>query len=481
VTPVRERSVLSRAELLFVGAATALTRWWFRPPAPDGFDSIDFLLGMERGLDLAKLQPHFPGYPVYVGLGAALCKLGLSPLTAATSISAAAAGLTAVGLAVCAVRLAGRKAGVAVSVLHAVAWLPLLLGSAALSDSLGTACAVLSFACLVGPSPKPGASGFAAGLLLGTRLSYWPIFISLAVFCRRSVGATPLHLRIAAGALAGTLLWAVPFFAIVGVPEFFALGTAHVRGHFAQWGGTLNTRPQLPERAIALARDLFFDGFAPSAVAVTLIVVMVASAMLVARRRHETFGARFEIGTILWVLLPYAVWVFAAQNVVEQPRHALPLVVGGLLVLGCFVSSHRGVLAGVAATALCVTLPLAWQRHTIPSAGAQAAAYVATHYSPARTAVMAGRSWRFFSELPGLYALHERGALSEVIVDLGRFDRLPENVVLTSEIDLPSGAFDSRFSPRWRVEAGPRFCVDARIDRAAPCLGLSRLVWSPGG
>jgi hypothetical protein len=67
-----------------------------------------------------------------------------------------------------------------------------------------------------------------------------------------------------------------------------------------------------------------------------------------------------------------------------------------------------------------------------------------------------------------------------VLVDLSRFDRLPPNIFLTSEVDLHSGQGESAPLPRqWRIEPGPRFCRDARIDRADTCLGLSRLVWSP--
>jgi hypothetical protein len=101
------------------------------------------------------------------------------------------------------------------------------------------------------------------------------------------------------------------------------------------------------------------------------------------------------------------------------------------------------------------------------------------HERPERTFIAAGRSSRFFEAQAEPFPVRQHVMLGDVIGSLVRSDRLPEVILVTSEIDLHSGAGPRSPLPNhWRVEPGPSFCRDARIDRAQPCLGLSRLVWS---
>ena len=148
-------------------------------------------------------------------------------------------------------------------------------------------------------------------------------------------------------------------------------------------------------------------------------------------------------------------------------------------MLGCVLSLHPLAAGLVALAAACVNLPLIRERRQLGPAPAQAAAWVLAQSPAGDTAIMADRTWRFFTELPGPYIVRQHAWLSEVVVDLSRFNRLPTNIYLTSEVDPHSGMGEGSALPRlWKLEPGPRFCRDARIDRAQPCLGLSKLVWS---
>lgn len=486
MSPGRERWLLGG-----LTGAVVLSRWLLRAEVPDDYDSFGFVLGMGRKYDLGLFQPQFPGYPVYVALGAGFCRLGVPALAAAAAISSVASGVSGAGLAICARRLAGTGAAVAVLALHLVAWLPWLLGGGAWSEPLGMALAVMAFALLALPVPWPGASGFCAGLLLGVRASYWPLVLSLLVLALMQRAPQPEDRRrrpwrVLIGAAVGVVVWAVPFLAFVGPRRLFELGTTHLAGHFGQWGGTVATRPDVLERARACLRGLFFDGVAPSWPALAGIVIVVAVVVAVtalwAHRRRRTRGlipgARFAAGTILVVLAPYALWAFLAQNVTEQPRHLLPLVEGELLLLGCYLAPHRLAVAGVCLLIAAVSAPLALERHRVPPAAAQAAAWVARNEPPARTLIAAGRSSRFFETL-GETPVRQHLLLADLIVDLGRLARWPEVILVTSEIDLHSGAGPTSPLPRyWHVRPGPTFCRDPRIDRAQPCLSLSQLVWS---
>ena len=86
-----------RWALLASALAIFVLRFVLRARVPDDYDSIGFVLALDD-FDLARMQPHAPGYPVYVALGRALHFLGLDPLAAAIAVSAAASSATACGL-----------------------------------------------------------------------------------------------------------------------------------------------------------------------------------------------------------------------------------------------------------------------------------------------------------------------------------------------------------------------------------------------
>src|SRR5262245_21037259 len=193
---------LPTAPLVVVAAlAVGALRWLLRARGPDDYDSIGFVRALVS-FDLARLQPHFPGYPVYVALGRAAMRLGLSPLLAATLVSALAAAATAAAVwrlgAVAAAHFSSGGAGEhadapasarmdarggwAAMALYTAAWLPWLLGGAALSDATATAFVAGAFALYTVEGAAAAAfAGGAIALALGTRASYWPLALSFAI------------------------------------------------------------------------------------------------------------------------------------------------------------------------------------------------------------------------------------------------------------------------------------------------------------
>jgi hypothetical protein len=437
----------------------------------DDPDSLDFLLGMADRFDLAALQPHFPGYPVYIGLGALLSRgLGFPAIEAATAISALASGASAIGLMVLAEAFDPRPAArFGVAALHAVAWLPWFLGSGAQSESLGAALTIWSFALLARERTSifgGVASGVLAGLALGVRASYWPLALSALGLARRRAGLRgPL-----VGGLLGVAAWAVPLVGLTGPLNLIRLGRTHLAGHFVQWGGSVVTRPDPWERLSAFVRDLAFDGIAPSSAALFGAAAVACLAWLLGRRGSRS--VQFDARPLLVALAPYALWVLLAQNVVEQPRHVLPLVEGALLLGGLLLAPYPRALVFVVLCVFAASAPLAIERHTAKPAAAQAADWILGR-APEGTAVFAGRSMRFFEARPERFTVSQRPRLADVIAELARVDRFPSAIWLVSELDLEP------VPERWRIAPGPEFCRDARIDRAAPCLRLLQLTYDP--
>lgn len=476
---IRARSI--RPAALAWGAALAIgaSRYALRARVPDDYDAIGFVLAL-TDFDLAKFQPHFPGYPVYVALGRLAAPCFTDPLDAAELVSAGAAAVTAAGLFSLGARLGSPRQGALAVGLYAVAASPFILGGAALSDGTAAAFLVLAFAALA--AHRPALGGAAAALMLGARASAWPL--ALSWLAAMALWRPADRLRATLGFAGGLLAWAVPFVLIVGPDRLRALGAAHLRGHFTEWGGSVATRPGLMDRGLAFARDLLLDGIAPRPWAAAVVLGLAALALTQGvRRRAEgpsatalapprarplgVFGPPRASGlrVALVVAAPYAAWVFFGQNVVEQPRHVLPLVL--LLVLALARAFERAPRLGVAATlaAAAASVPLAIAHARVPPAAAQAARYLREHAAPGDTAVFGGRAIRFFRTLAPEVPAYERTWLAEVDVALERLDRLPSHVLVTSEVQVPPGRAA-------QLVAGPIFCRDAALDRAAPCLAL---------
>jgi hypothetical protein len=208
-------------------------------------------------------------------------------------------------------------------------------------------------------------------------------------------------------------------------------------------------------------RDLFYDGLAPHPAALAGLALLTA----VAARRLRPPGSTLRTAAI--IALPYAVWIFLAQNVVGQPRHAAPLVVALVVALGRVLRPHPWLAACAAVLTLSASAPLAWARAHDEPAAAQAARFVSARHPVADVAVFGGRAIRFFRLLAPEINVRERTWISEVDVELERLDVLPGVVYVTSEVE-PDPASASRLGEVIT------FCRDPRLDRAQPCLSLLR-------
>ena len=72
----------------------------FLPSSLEDLDSVNFALGV-RDFDVAKHQPHPPGYPLFVAAAKAAHETGLSEWHALSLVSAVAGALAILALASC--------------------------------------------------------------------------------------------------------------------------------------------------------------------------------------------------------------------------------------------------------------------------------------------------------------------------------------------------------------------------------------------
>jgi hypothetical protein len=447
--------------------AYAALLWATAPAWPDDWDGVGFVESV-RDFDLARFQPHPPGYPVYVALLRVAALVAREPMRACVLV-AVASGACAAALSWAAARRAvGERAAWLVAVAVAGTSLAWRACSGVGSEAPALACAAACVWGLGHARSAPGrgglVAGLAAGLGLGVRLSWAPLYLALLVL-------VPAGARTRAWGTAATTstVWAAGLAAAVGGPaRLVALLTAHFAGHAERWGGTVVTAPG-PVRLVWLARDLLVDGLGAGndtlGLAIGVLSVVAGVRALLAWREVRWRG--WKAATL--VVAPYLVWIALGQNVRDQPRHALPLVVALAVGLALAAGTSRRASALVGALLLLAVVRTACDAHgrrTVPPPGWQLVELARAQPDPQRLGVFGVASVRFFetTELAG--NAFAASSLGDVQVRLTRVDALPWRVWITSEV--------GREASPWPLTRVARLCRPPRLDRRAPCLE----VWS---
>jgi hypothetical protein len=451
-----------RAGALALGAYAVLL-FLTSPAWPDDWDGVGFLESVQR-FDLARFQPHPPGYPVYVAL-LRVAELAARVPMRACVIVAVASGVVAVAFAWSAARSAvGERGAWAVATLVAatpLAWRVCSgVGSEAPALACGAACAwgVVS----AGRTRWAGALvlGVGVGLGLGVRLSWAPLYLATLVLA-------PPGARVKAwgAAAASSVAWLGPLVAIVGASRLYALTAAHFAGHAQRWGGTVVTEPG-GVRLQWLARDLLVDGLGAGwdvlGALIGLALLLAITLAFVAWHRAGWRGW----GSAALVVAPYLVWIALGQNLRDQPRHVLPLVaiLSAAIALPAALSRRTFAAVGVLAVLVATRTALdAHARRTIPPPGVQLVELARAQPSPDHLDVFGVSSVRFFETTELAPHAFPAGSLGDVQVRLSRVEALPSRVWVTSEVEGLQG------SP-WPLEHLATLCRPPRIDRRAPCL-----------
>ena len=294
----------------------------------EDLDSLRFALGVVD-YDVARLQPHFPAYPVFCFAAKAIYTL-----TGRYAVAfAALGGLSTFAILFFTLGLARIKLttppGLTAAFLVFFNPLLWLMSSRWMPDAMGVACVLASLWCLGRRERGHAARGFfIAGLTLGVRLSCAPLVLPALLARLRERGR---RLRLLGAGAAGAAVWLVPLIAVTGWPELVQAALAQTRGHFTDFGGTLSTEPGVLQRWAAIFRSLWADGFglywpgrhwATACTTAGLLAVVAAGWRGVAQR---VSGATLLSAPFLGCLL-YLGWILLFQNVLHKSRHALPLL-----------------------------------------------------------------------------------------------------------------------------------------------------------
>ncbi len=295
------------------------------PKTLEDFDSINFALGV-RQFDVARHQPHPPGYPVYI----ALAKVSTSVLRAAGIDAAAPRGLAiwsalAGTAAIPAVlllfrRLEGREQLARWATL-VVAASPLFWFTALrpLSDMLGFAAAMWALA-LVSASP-PGrrmvVGALLAGAAVGIRSQTAVLTLPMLVLVLVSAGSA----RVAAGAAgaftAGVLAWGIPLIVASGGWSAYLQALGSQAGEDFSGVRMLWTHHTVRDAAHALMNTFIWPWDWWLGVAVCLLALVGVTRI--------GWRAPRALAAALIVFGPDAVFHLLFQET-ETTRYALPLL-----------------------------------------------------------------------------------------------------------------------------------------------------------
>jgi hypothetical protein len=351
----RQRSAALGLLLIFLIAHLA-----FLPRTLEDLDSINFALGV-RQFDVARHQPHPPGYPVFI----ALSKLSTGALRVAGVDAAAPRGLAiwsalAGAAALPALllffrRLEGRER-LAWWATFVVGASPLYWFSALrpLSDMLGFAAAMWAIALLSAPAGRLLAVGaFVAGLSVGIRSQTAVLTVPMLILAlARSRDAR--HTIAAIGVFAaGVLVWGLPLIiASGGLPAYLQALGSQAGEDFS--GVTMLWTTRTPRVAVHALLNTFvwpWDWW----LGVAVCALAAAGAARMAWRAPRV------LVTLVGLFVPYAVFHLLFQET-ETTRYALPLlpVVAYLAMAAVEGLPARALPAaalGISAISLMQTLP----------------------------------------------------------------------------------------------------------------------------
>jgi hypothetical protein len=346
---VRYRQQLFLSALMLLSLSIRLAH---AGPYAESWDAVDFALALER-FDIFHMQPHFPGYPLYILAAHLFWPFAGQPVLALTWLSACFGSLSLLPFYSLAKRLLPSQPAVWFAMLL-FATSP-LLGLAhvqPMSEAMGLFAVLTFFAVLVRSLDKPlpfadacvGAVLFA--LILGIRISYFPVgFLLLHPLVRlyqersgtgrfllQAATVSCLFLLVLAG-------WLLPTAATEGgLVPYWELGKAFTAGHFTDWGGTsFSSDVTWGERLKTILWDrLWCNGLIGAGVAsgapplpswfvpglsVSFLTLASCGAFNAAPKKENRSVRRF----LLLAVIPYGLWVFLGQNS-EKARHLLPLL-----------------------------------------------------------------------------------------------------------------------------------------------------------
>ncbi|MGZ8570346.1 MAG: hypothetical protein ACXWW0_13230 [Bacteroidia bacterium] len=353
-------------------------------------DSLRFALAIKE-FDVVKLQPHFPGYPVFCWLAQVLFAITDSMAVSFSIIGTLS--IFTIFYSVVEIYSSLLKAFSRLSIYVLVTLLffnPLMwiLSTSYMPDCMGAALVCLIMMFIVKAIVKPEIkyillAQFFAGILFGTRLSYVPFII---IPCLYGFIYFPKRgLQLLSG-FAGIIIWLLPMIWLTGFSELINAAQTHTEGHFNDWGGSYVTEDNIPLRFVMLLRGIWADGLGGywsgrnmlTLFSSILILVVTVLSIVISKQSKTKLNQKILL-IIASSAIAYTIWILLGQNIIYKARHVLPVLPFMVLFL---VLAIEKLLSWKFKTAILIIAPMVLiyaytgvflaHQHTKPTAISQA-------------------------------------------------------------------------------------------------------------
>jgi len=287
---------------IVLALVTLVSRWPYRARMLYNWDAVQFALAL-REFDIAKHQPHPPGYVLYVGLGRLVNATVADPTLAYVTLAMIFSAATTVTVYWLARALYDRTTAGAAAALLAVSPLFWFYGSVGLTyagEAFGaTLMALLAYRALQGRVVHLYTGAVCLGLAGGLRpsvllllLPLWAVSAWLGIRERKRL--------IAAGALlaAAVLAWFLPLVWLSGGWRAYLRASTELYGMMVLPTSVLGGDPDATFRQARYVVESVLVGLGP-------LAFVLAALPFLARRRGWTHREWFLLG---WIAPPVAVY-----------------------------------------------------------------------------------------------------------------------------------------------------------------------------
>ena len=310
----------------------------------EDIDSLRFALSLHE-FNVLKMQPHFPGYPVFIVIAK-----GLYFITKSMGITfSIIGGLSLFVLIIFTLKLFYLKLNsvqgllcTSLLFLNPFLW---LMSNRFMPDLLGLCVSIASLNFLITSANRLRLlliGFFLVGILCGTRLSYVPLLALPVIYHMYS--NSNRHFLFFSFSF-GCLLWFLPFVWITGLDSLYIAAFKQTVGHFYDFGGTALTDGVWHHRIVSMIRSIWADGlggfwFGRSWQTLLLTGPMTYffyNSFIILKNKNLN---QYQI-LIVGSLFIYILWVFFFQNIIHKSRHIMPLIGFSIIFLNLGINKVR--------------------------------------------------------------------------------------------------------------------------------------------
>ena len=490
----------SKVSILF--SICLLTRLCFVGRYLDSCDSIDFALGL-HDYDLSLLQPHFPGYPVYMVASSLFFKLSHQDVWSLAMPGVLFGSITVYPLSLLTRQLFSERVAILTAVLYLINPLCWLQAERPTSDAMGLFfvisaayllyCAFKLKVLLRAPASKAAEKAdinlttrciskrygrlsdrnylflgsLFLGFGLGVRLSYFPfiafwmgILLYLAIQKMRFFKDVILYGMM--GFVIGVCVWFLPQISYVGRHPFWGNCLSFSRGHFTDWGGSVITFGGLG-RVTCLVKSIWVYGLGgwwndASFLRLAASLIMIVT-FLYSFKRYQFDRRGFFLG--LYVI-PYMLWVILGQNV-ANPRHIMPILPVVLMLIAyglckTYEEMNKGIsiiltVAFVVSMSV-ISFRLVLRYHNNVPAPIQLIQFIEKQFDCLSTKIYCGGEKRFFDYYAPQWDVRSIEDVTGLGIDLKSSLYKPQNILIVRALRKIE-EFEANNPPIITFEANP--------------------------